>query len=108
MSLSPCLSLPPPLTACVCVGLPPAAPLGQDEVEEDAQEFADAAMVLRMARGEAWGEWTGYGYYREAFEAALARGETDWAAVEAGLGLAEPCREERGGFEEGEPPPIVT
>ncbi len=36
--------------------------------QEDAQEFADAAMVLRMDRGEAWGEWTGYGDYRKAFE----------------------------------------
>ena len=39
---------------------------------------------------------------------ALVRGETDWAAVETELEMGEPCEEERGGFEEGEPPPIVT
>jgi hypothetical protein len=38
---------------------------------------------------------------------ALARGETDWTAVEAALEMVEPCEEDRGGFEEGEPPPIV-
>jgi hypothetical protein len=89
-------------------GLPPAAPLSAEELQADAQEFADAAMVERMNRGEEWGEWTGHADYRAAIEEALACGETDWVAVEAALGMSEPCEEERGGFEEGEPPPIFA
>lgn len=39
---------------------------------------------------------------------ALGRGETDWARVEEELEMADPCAEDRGGFEEGDPPPIIT
>ena len=37
-------------------GAPPAAPPAPEEIAADAQEFADAAMITRMGRGEEWGE----------------------------------------------------
>ena len=45
--------------------------------------------------------------YKDAIEEALSQGETDWRGLEARLDMPEPCEEERGGYEEGEPPPVV-
>ena len=118
-------------TVALQASSPPAAPLDPEEIAADAQEFADAAMIARMARGEEWGEWAGCklasalpllvicgpfadrllvipdGGYKDAIEEALQQGETDWREIEARLDMVDICVDERGGYEEGEPPPVV-
>jgi hypothetical protein len=52
--------------------MPPAAPPELEDIQADAEAFADAAMAARMDRGGAWGEWTGDNDYRMAFEVRIA------------------------------------
>ena len=70
-------------------GLDPAPVPNVEELEVDAQEFADAEMGVRLSSGAE--RWDGYGEYKAVFLAGLQRAETDWVVLHANASGAAVC-----------------